>query len=193
MGRVLDEPCARRSLFVAFRRAAEKLWGEGGLAELGARLPEETRRAVADPLVLTEEWLPERHLVALHEVAWEGPCRRDVAELNRYLHAVMDGGFGTIQRFMLTLVTPAALFPRGRALWKHDHSHGDFHAELTADRAGTIRLRDHPYVEHALLRRSVAETFRYAGSLTRCQDIRETHHLDADGSLVVKVSWDLRT
>ena len=185
-----DEPCARRTLFVAFRRAAEKLWGVDGFAEMASRLPEDTRRDVAEPIVIAEEWLPERHLVALHEVAWEGPCRRNTIEMNRYLHAVMDAGFGVIQRFMLTLATPAALFPRGRALWRRDHSHGELRSQLTGDRAGTIVLRDHPYVDSALLRRSIAETFRYAGSLTRCREVRETHHVDDGGALVVKVSWD---
>jgi hypothetical protein len=184
------EPCAKKTLFIAHREAAEVVWGKGGIADIARRLPEAARRAVIEPVVITEPWLPERHIVSWHEAAWEGPCRRDTTELYRYLHAVLDCGFGRIQRLLVTLVTPAALFSRGESLWKNDHSHGDFKATLTGDRAGVIRLRDHPYVTSPFLRRSTAETYRYVGSLTRCRAIRESHTLDPDGTLVVRLDWD---
>lgn len=186
------EPCARKTLFIAHREAAEKLWGRDGLAAIGRRLPEDARAAMIDPVVITEPWLPERHLVSWHEVAWEGPCRRDTDEMYRYLHAVMDSGFGRIQRFMLTLITPATLFTRGEALWKHDHTHGDFRSRLTGTSTGVIQLRDHPYVTSPFLRRSIAESYRYAGSLTRCKAIHESHSVDPDGTLLVKIDWDSR-
>jgi hypothetical protein len=187
---MLAEPCARKTLFIAHREAAERLWGKEGVAEIGTRLPEDARRATVDPIVIIEPWLPERYIVAWHEVAWEGPCARDTAHMYRYLHAVLDCGFGRIQRFMLNLITPAMLFGRAEALWKHDHSHGDFRCTLTGDRRGVIRLRDHPYVTSPFLRRSIAETYRYAGSLTRCNAVRESHALEPDGTLVVKLDWD---
>ncbi len=190
MAQRLAEPCTRKTLFIAHREAAEKLWGREGLADIGSRLPEDVRRATIDPLVITEPWLPERYVVAWHEVAWEGPCRRDTAEMYRFLHTVLDCGFGRIQRFMLTLITPATLFTRGEALWKHDHTHGDFRSHLTSDRSGVITLRNHPYVDSPFLRRSTAETYRYIGSLTRCKSIRESHSVDPDRTLIVKVDWD---
>jgi hypothetical protein len=187
---VPDEPCARKTLFIAHREAAEQLWGTKGLIALGEILPAEVRRATIEPLLLTESWIPERYLVAWHEAVWEGPCRRDSADFYRYLHAMLDCGFGRIQRLLLTVITPASLFTRGEALWRRDHSHGTLTCSLTGERSGLIHLRDHPYVTSAFSRRSVAETFRYVGSLSRCKAIRESHNLEPDGSLRVKIDWD---
>jgi hypothetical protein len=186
---MVSEPCARKTLFIAHREAAEVRWGKEGLVALARALPEEMRKATIDPVVITEPWLPERYIVAWHEAAWEGPCKRDTAEMYRYIHAVLDCGFGRIRRFMLNLITPATLFVRGESLWRHDHTHGDFSCELTGPRAGVIRLRDHPYVESPFTRRSTAETYRYAGQLTRCKSIRESHRVEG-GTLIVRIDWD---
>lgn len=190
MSKGLGEPCARKTLFIAHRDAVEVLWGREGLAEIGRDLPEDARRDVVDPIVITEPWLPERYLIKWHEVAWEGLCGRNTEEMYRYLHTVLDCGFGRIQRLLVQMVTPATLFSRGEALWRHDHSHGDFKSELTGERSGVIRLRDHPYCDSPFLRRSTAETYRYAGSLTRCNEVRESHTLDPDGTLIVRINWD---
>jgi hypothetical protein len=185
-----SEPCARRLLFVAHREAAEQVFGRTGVAKLAERLPEDTRAATIDPLVLTAEWLPERHLVAWQEAAWEGPCARDVDALFEFLHAMMDRGFGRIQKFMLGLIPPGPLFNRGASLWRHDHTHGELTCLLTGERSGVLRLRDHPYTASPLVRRSTAEILRYAGSLTRCKTMRSSHTLDADGTLVIRVEWE---
>jgi hypothetical protein len=184
------EPCARRTLIVAHREAARKLWGPSGLDLLARGLPDDVRRATIDAVVITEEWLPERYVTSWHEAAWEGPCGRETQALFRFLHAVMDEGFGRVQRFMLSLITPAILFSRGEALWRHDHTHGELHCELNSERSGTIRLRNHPYTTSPFFRRSLAEIYRYAGSLARCRSIRASHTLDPDGTLVVKIDWD---
>jgi hypothetical protein len=112
-----------------------------------------------------------------------------VAALHRFLQAMMDRGFGRVQRFMLRLITPATLFARGPSLWRHDHTHGELACVLTGPRSGSLRLRDHPYVGSAFLRRSLTEIYRYAGSLTRCRAVRATHALEGE-TLVVRVEWE---
>src|SRR5690606_6138914 len=109
MGGMSDEPCARRTIFTAFRRAAVDLWGEAGLQQIGDAMTEEARRRCIDSIVIEEEMLPERFVLEWYEHAWAGPARRDRDAYDRFLDRMMDHGFGRVRKFLLGMATPAII------------------------------------------------------------------------------------
>ena len=182
-----DEPLAGHRVFVASRAAALAMWGEAGLRDIAARLPEDVRDAVVDSAVIAEPWLPERWVMAWQDAVWSGPAREDEPTFRRYIQKVVDAGFGRVRRLLVNLVTPATLCTRAAELWLDEHTHG----EITARPEGhvvTIRLRAHPYVERPVARMVMAESLRHAASLTRAKQVTEAHRLDGD-TLVVMLTW----
>ena len=182
----LAEACAASRVFVASRAAAVARFGNEGLKDISARLPDEARM-LADTALIAEKWLPERWIIAWQEAVWNGPARKDDGAFRSYVRAVTDHGFGRVRRLLVNLVTPATVCTRAAELWQDEHTHGS----LTAEPVGnvvTIRLRAHPYVGRPVSRLVMAESLRYAASLTRAKDVREAHRLDGD-TLEVKLTW----
>jgi hypothetical protein len=182
----MGEACAASRVFVASRAAAVELYGNDGLKSISARLPDEAR-IIADTALITEKWLPERWIIAWQEAVWNGPARKDDAAFRSYVRTVVDHGFGRVRRLLVNLVTPATLCTRAAELWHDEHTHGAITAEPVGN-VVNIRLSAHPYVTRPVSRMVMAESLRYAASLTRATDVREAHRLDGD-TLEVKLTW----
>jgi len=183
------EPCARRTIFAAFRQSAVELWGRDGLRQLGERMPEEARRDTVDTVVVAHEWLPETYVLAWYEAAWEGPAARDNTAYFRFLDRMMDHGFGKVRKFMLSIAgTPHFVASKGSELWRHDHTHGTLTYREDGPHGGLFTLSDHPYIETPLSRASIAEIYRYAAALTRVKEVKENHSLEGN-ALTVRITW----
>jgi len=181
------EPCAGHRVFVASRAAAVELYGDVGLREIAERLPPDARAALIDSALITDRWLPERFVMAWQEAVWDGPVRTNDDEHRRYIARVVDAGFGRVRRLLVNLVTPATLCTRAAELWGDEHTHG----EITAQPKGQevlIRLRAHPYVTRPIARVVLAESLRYAASLTRAKRVEQLHRVDGD-ALEVRLTW----
>jgi hypothetical protein len=186
----MDEPCARRTLFAASRAAVVDLWGDDGLAQLGSLLPDDARRDTLEPVVVSSDWFPERYMLAWYEAVWDGPAKRQPAQLRLFIDQRMNHGFGRVRRFLLRAATPAQLVAKAPQLWRHDHTTGTMSGAL-ADHVATLRLHDHPYTTVPLARLATAEVYRYAASLLRGpRNVVESHGVEADGALVVRVTWE---
>ena len=181
------EPCAAQRVFVASRAAAVQLWGDDGLREIAEHLPPDVRGALIDSALITEAWLPERFVMAWQEAVFAGPVRGSDVELRRYIDKVVDNGFGRVRRLLVQLVTPATLCTRAAELWHDEHTHGEISAQPTG-RVVIIRLRDHPYVGRPIARLVMAESLRYAASLTRASRVDQLHRVDGD-ALEVRLTW----
>jgi hypothetical protein len=187
MGPATTEPCAAQRVFVASRAAAVELYGDTGLHVIGERLPPEMRGPLVDSAIITEPWLPERFVMAWQEAVFEGPARSSDDEFRRYIDRVVDAGFGRVRRLLVNLVTPATLCTRAAELWHDEHTHGEITAVPTGQ-VVVIRLRNHPYVTRPVARLVMAESLRYAASLTRAKRVAEAHHMDGD-VLEVRLTW----
>jgi hypothetical protein len=174
-------------VFVASRTAAVELYGETGLREIAERLPPDVRAAIADTAIIVERWLPERYVMAWQEAVWEGPARTNEDAFRRYIMRVVDGGFGRVRRLLLNLVTPATLCTRAAELWGDEHTHGEISAHPEGN-VVIIRLRAHPYVVRPIARMVLAESLRYAASLTRANRVEQVHRVDGD-ALEVRLTW----
>ncbi|HXU69770.1 MAG TPA: hypothetical protein VN947_10600 [Polyangia bacterium] len=182
-----SEPCAAQRVFVASRAAALELYGDDGLRQIAERLPPDVRGALIDSAIITEAWLPERFVMAWQEAVFEGPARGSDDAFRRYVDKVVDAGFGRVRRLLVNLVTPATLCTRAAELWHDEHTHG----EISATPEGhvvIIRLRHHPYVARPIARVVMAESLRYAASLTRAKHVVELHRVDGD-ALEVRLTW----
>ena len=186
---MFDEPCCRKTIFVAFRAAALDLWGEAGLDAIADRVDRDTRVQTIEPLVITREWLPERFVMAWYEAAWEGPADRRSATYLTFLDRMMDNGFGRVRKALLGFATPTLIATKSAELWRHDHSTGEVRANSTGERSLTVTLRDHVYVSTPLARLSVAEIFRYAASLSRTREVGCTHSANGPNELVCWMIW----
>lgn len=184
-----DEPCARRTIFAGFRRAAVDLWGEEGLRQIGDAMSEEARRRCISSIVIEEEMLPERFVHEWYERAWAGPAQRDRDEYHRFLDRMMDHGFGRVRKFLLGMATPAIVGRKAGELWRHDHTHGEIVTRSMSDRSFELRLTDHPYLETPLARSSIAEILRYAMSLAHAKGVQGKHRLEDHRTLVVHIEW----
>jgi hypothetical protein len=181
------EPCAAQRVFVASRAAAVQLYGDEGLRAVGEHLPADVRAALVDSPLITESWLPERFVMAWQETVFAGPVRGSDDEFRHYIAKVVDSGFGRVRRLLVQLVTPATLCTRAAELWHDEHTHG----EISADPTGhvvVIKLRNHPYVTRPIARLVMAESLRYAASLTRVKRVEQLHRLDGD-ALEVRLTW----
>lgn len=181
------EPCAAQRVFVASRAAAVDLYGDDGLRQIAAGLPADVRAALIDSAIITDAWLPERFVMAWQEAVFAGPARGSEDAFRRYVHKVVDAGFGRVRRLLVNLVTPATLCTRAAELWLDEHTHGDISAEPSGH-VVVIRLRNHPYVTRPIARLVMAESLRHAASLTRVKRVDEVHRLDGD-TLEVRLTW----
>jgi hypothetical protein len=164
-----------------------QLYGDEGLRAVGEHLPADVRAALVDSPLITESWLPERFVMAWQEAVFAGPVRGSDDEFRHYIAKVVDSGFGRVRRLLVQLVTPATLCTRAAELWHDEHTHG----EISADPTGhvvVIKLRNHPYVTRPIARLVMAESLRYAASLTRVKRVEQLHRLDGD-ALEVRLTW----
>jgi hypothetical protein len=183
-----QEPCVRRPTFVAMRTAAVELWGPGALRLLGERMPERARRETVKPTAIVPEWLPEIHLMAWYEAAWEGPCARRESEYFRFIDRTMDHGFGRVRKALLLVATPPMLGAKAGPLWRHDHTHGTLQAENTGARELTLTLSDNMQTTTEVSRLAIVEVYRYACTLTRYKEARAAYSMHGN-QLVVRIQW----
>jgi hypothetical protein len=185
------EPAARWVIFAGFRTAASDIWGPSGLKAIGAGMPDEVRKETVDAAILSAEMLPERYVMAWYEAVWAGPANGDRAAFCTFLYRMMDHGFGRVRKALLGLVSPSQLAEKAPDLWRHDHDTGTLTVS-TVNGGGIFVLRDHVYLQTPLSRLALAEIYRYALSLARgVHTPTQSHGLDRDGSLRVRVTWAL--
>jgi hypothetical protein len=182
-------PQARRTIFVGFRAAALELWGAPGLAELGGRLPEDVREATVTPLSIHAEMLPEEHVLAWYQAAWEGPAARDRNAYHRFLQGMMNHGFSKVRRTLLQFASAQHITRKASELWRHDHNTGELRYVCGEERSAVVCLSDHVYLGTPLARSSVVEILRYAASLGQNRDVRASYALESPSLLRVVLSW----
>jgi hypothetical protein len=184
------EPQARRTLFAVSRRALVDLWGDDGLAQVAALLPEDVRRDTIDSIVVASEWLPESYMIAWYQAIWQGPGQRRTEGLRRFIDRRMDLGFGRVRKLMLNVISPEQLLAKAPELWRHDHTTGTLAGTFGAPNDVSLTLREHPYTVAPLARLATAEVYRYALSLVRgTHDVTERHGVEEEGTLVVRLAW----
>lgn len=177
----------RRSL-VGFRAACEQMWGNDGCRALAEALPPQVRERTAGLLPLAD-WLPLGDLIAWHNAVWDGPVKRDKLLMKEHARVVIDQGFGRVKRFVLSMATPHALIPRVTAMWQEEYSTGTLTAESEGPDSVTLCLREHPYVDNPLMRFVIAEALRHVVSLTKVENVTETHSV-RERSLLIAMRWD---
>jgi hypothetical protein len=171
--------------------AIREIWGEDGLRDVVARLPEDTARATTGVDFGPLRWYPTRYLLEWGVALMDGPAQHDEEALRRAVARSVDLGFGRVRRAFLAFATPERLGQRATELWHHEHSCGELSIEQRIQGEGTARLelRDHPFLTTALSRVSVAEVFRHILSLSRARNVRESHAMLGD-ALVITLRWD---
>lgn len=175
---------------MAMPEAASIVWGPEALGTIAAQLPADVRRdTVEQPSAAT--WMPERFVIAWSFAVWEGPAARDKEAFKRFLRCQVDLTFGRVRRALLSLASPAALLSRAGAIWSEDHTHGALDVEMhDGGKSASLRLRDHPYTAIPQARAAIAEVLRYDIALTRAKNVTESHRLEGDGVLLVRIAWE---
>jgi hypothetical protein len=187
----MDQPLTKRRVLVGCREGALAAFGVDALALVVSKLPSDVRRDTVEAGGLAGDWLPWTHFVAWHEAVWETAAARSHAELDRWSQARIDYGFGVVHRALMRIATPRMLASRAHALWRGDHSHGDVVAEV-AEKSCVVTLTGHPFVEHPVVRASLAEVTRHFLSRIGLRDVTKRYWLDESGpaaSLVTRISW----
>jgi hypothetical protein len=182
-------PQARRTIFVGFRASAQERWGATGLAEIGARLPDDVREATLSLPSIHAEMLPEAHVLAWYQAAWEGPAGRDRNAYNRFLQGMMNHGFSKVRRALLQFASAQQITRKASELWRHDHNTGELRYVSGDQHSAVVCLSDHVYLATPLARSSVVEILRYAGSLGQNRDVRASYTLESPSLLQVVLSW----
>jgi hypothetical protein len=167
------------------------LWGEDGLRDLEARLPDATREATRGPEFAPLRWYPTRYLVEWHAAMMDGPAGNDEAAFRRGVARSIDFGFGRVRRVLLSIATPMLLAERAAVLWRHENTHGVLAVDTSgrAEGKGRVTLTGHPFVRTPLSRKAFAEVLRHILSLSRAQNVRESHAATGE-ALVVALTWD---
>jgi hypothetical protein len=168
--------------------AIERLWGDGGLAEVRRGLDDGARRSLLDDIVLPVAWYPEVHFESLCEIAWSTLACRDEVAFFAFVHASVDHLWSRVHRVLVGLTTPHVLARRAPAMWRHDHTHGTLEVELK-EQEGTVRVRGYPYPRTSVMARGQAESFRHILGHARVKTVRASHELDEHGTFVVSLAW----
>ena len=181
------EPRAHQRILVAKRHAVLETLGPDGLALVGSFLPEETRRETLDAALISETWVPERWILDWHEAEWKA-LGEDRDKFLQFCDAVVDQGFGRVRRVLIKLVTPGLMAARAAELWRDEHDSGRL--EVTVEKnCVELLLLDHPYVRSSLVGLVMAESMRYAGSLSaRASNVTASHEIQGD-ALFVALRW----
>jgi hypothetical protein len=187
--RLAAEPLGRGVILRSFRASAHALFGDEGVRAIAAHLPDDARARTIDREVRTNEWLPERFVVAWHEAVWNTAAKQDDASFRAFMDRTMDVGWGKLRRIFLRFITPIDLFARAEELWKDDHTHGELRFGVNRNTLiGT--LHDHPYATSEVSRRAIAEVFRYALEMTRAKNVREHHSLHGTRDVLIQITWE---
>jgi hypothetical protein len=182
------EPTVRRYQASAGIESIQDLWGDRGVDDVRARVALESLPELFGNRAPSTSFFPVRHLINLGFAVWEGPARRDRDRFARYLQRQADFGFGRVRRAVLSLYSPTALLERAPELWSRDNDGGTVTTEVAPHEA-TWRLVRHPYCEAPQTRASMAEAVRYCVELTRARNVTESHLVDREGGLLVRVKW----
>jgi hypothetical protein len=182
----------RGTVFHSIAAGARDVWGEDGLSELLAKLPDETRHATSGAAFTPLAWYPTRFVLDWDEAKMNGPARGNEEAFRKSVARGIDFGFGRVRRAFLSFATPILLAERAAALWRHDQTHGEISVDSSARDEGRARLtlRDHPFIRTTVSRIAFSEVVRHILSLSRAKNVRETHAASADG-LVVALTWDV--
>ena len=183
------EPMQLRLYVPALKRAAVLLWGDDGLNDIAATLPDDTREEFFR-VVQTDDWIAARHVIAWSLAAHRGPARLSVPKTHEYLDRAFDFSFGVVRRAVLRMADPAVVTPRMPGIWKEEHTAGELQSAVDpGGKSATFRLSGTPYTGTPQTRSGLVENYRYAYSLTRAKDVTETHTLEKPGTLVFRIRW----
>jgi hypothetical protein len=176
----------KRFYVTASLDAARALWGDGGMADVAARMSAQDRDAVHAPHLPL--WVRERALIAWNFALWEGPVDRKRERYEAWLHKMTDMSFGVVKRLVLSMASPEKVLTSAADLWKSDHTHGRMLGHCDGNR-GTVTLVDSPYVETPQGRAGIAEMLRYIMQLAGAKGAIEKHALVPPGVLEVRLRW----
>lgn len=183
------EPSSRATHVVAFRAASLAMWGNDGWQAVIDRLPHDTCEAlVQGGVVIAAGWVPERHMVKLAEVVFDGPARGNIDTYREFVHQVIALGFGRVRRVLVQLAHPHAVLRRAPELWRHDHTHGELTVQMD-EKSALVFVTHDVLTATQLSRATAAEMFRAVLTLTRARDVKQEHGLDAGGRLRVLLKW----
>lgn len=183
------EPMQRRIYVTPMKRAAVQVWGEDGLNAIAAAVPDDTR-AEFFQVVQTEPWIAARHLIDWMYAAHHGPSQLSLPKTKEYIDRVFDHGSGVILRSLLWMADPVALTPRLGPMWAKENTHGQLEGAVDpGGKSATFRLMGSPYTATPQTRGGIVENYRYAYSLTRAKNVRETHSLEKPGTLLFRIRW----
>jgi hypothetical protein len=183
------EACARGTILMAFRDAANRLWGETGTREIGSRLSPKVRAETIELAAVNLVWVPEAYVLEWYQAVWDGPCEARSEAFRIFLDRMLDSGFGRVRKAFLGLAKPPMILGRAPSLWRHDHTHGALTVEGLKPGSARVRLADHPYTETPLGCLAIAEIYRYCIALCRVDDATEIHYREPNGALVVRLRW----
>lgn len=181
------EPLVHKKSLIGFRTACEAMWGADRMQQITDSLPPEVRERTAGLRPLPD-WIPLGDLIAWHVAVWNGPARQDEKLMLEHARLTVDQGFGRVKRALISMATAHTLAPRVAALWSDEYSTGSLMATGVQPKSVTLLLRDHPYVDHSLMRMVIAEAFRHVLSLTRTKNVSGIH-LASQGDLKIVLSW----
>src|SRR5579872_4152667 len=102
--------------------AARTLWGEGGLDDVRARMPEPERDeffAERPP-----DWITTRSMIAFNFALWEGPAARNKARYFPWVRLTTDLSFGRVKKLFLSMASPEKLVLSSGDLWKAEQTAG---------------------------------------------------------------------
>jgi hypothetical protein len=187
-----EEPLTRGIALHGMRSAAIESWGDLGLRAIADQLSPDGRGAAIDEIVLPVSWYPSRFNIEWAQAVWNGPAEQNDAVFCAWLNRSIDLGFGKMRSFFLRLVSLELMAARAPSMWRYEHTHGSLNVELRPDRRGAlVTVRDHPFVKHAISRRTEAENYRHIMELSGMKDVRETHRPEGENAFSVVLSWRL--
>ncbi len=153
-------------------------------------MPADCRADTIEAPIAGREWYPERYVFNWYDAVLAGPAQGNRAVLLTFVDRMMDHGFGRIRKFLLSVVSPAKLYAQAAELWRYDHNTGDLVVIKCEPGEVVLELRDHIYCTTDVGRDTIAEIYRYAGSLSRISGpMSETHELTPAGNLLVTTRW----
>jgi hypothetical protein len=183
------EPHVRRRYLTTMRDAAISMWGEAGLADVAAALPEDARRATVTAPIITEEWLPSRYIVDWANAIWTTRAERQTRIFSEYVDRHTELGFGRVKRFLLSIATPDMVLAKVSTLWTDDNDAGELVVVSCGGGKATVELRNHMYNDAPLSRLVITELLRSILSRARTKGVRGRGALGANGALVMHFTW----
>jgi hypothetical protein len=182
-----ERSLVQRKSLVGFRIACELMWGPAGYRAVCADLPPDVSERTSGMRPLPD-WVALDDLIAWHVAVWNGLAKRDEGVMTKHIQATVDQSFGRVKRALLAMSTPMTLVPRSAALWQGEYSTGRLVASAIEGRSVQLTLRDHPYVEHHLMRFVISEALRHIVSLTQVRHVAAEHQV-RNNKLIVVLRW----